>query len=474
MHRREYLASVAAAAGPMLLGARTRTAPERDEDLRIFASPAKARESPPEKLAYIVALYAGTEIRKPAYLATIDVDPGSATYSQVVHRLKMPNVGDELHHFGWNACASCHDPRARRFLIISGLASGRIHVVDTVDPRRPRMHKVIEPKDVVGKAKLTGPHTVHCLADGRIMISMLGDENGDAPGGFLLLDDQFEVAGSWAASHEGMRYNYDFWYQPRYNVMVSSEWASLNTVRPGFKLEDVGAARYGRRLHFWDWKERRIAKSIDLGEKGQIPLEVRFRHDPDSAHGFVGAALSSVMWHWFKDGDDWKTEPVIEVPAREVKGWDFPVPALITDLVLSMDDRWLYFSNWLHGDVRQYDVSDPSKPRLTGQLWLGGVLGRSPDVRGSRLTGGPQMLQLSLDGKRLYVTNSLFSSWDNQFYPQIAKQGSYLLRVDCDTGRGGLTLNERFFVDFGKEPDGPARAHEIRFPNGDSTSDIWI
>jgi len=127
-------------------------------------------------------------------------------------------------------------------LIIPGLASGRIHVVDTVDPRRPRMRKVIESKDVVGKAKLTGPHTVHCLADGRIMISMLGDENGDAPGGFLLLDDQFEVAGSWAASHEGMRYNYDFWYQPRYNVMVSSEWASLNTVRPGFKLEDVGAA----------------------------------------------------------------------------------------------------------------------------------------------------------------------------------------------------------------------------------------
>ena len=70
MHRREYLASVAAAAGPMLLGARTRTAPERDEDLRIFASPAKARESLPEKLAYIVALYAGTEIRKPDYLAT--------------------------------------------------------------------------------------------------------------------------------------------------------------------------------------------------------------------------------------------------------------------------------------------------------------------------------------------------------------------------------------------------------------------
>ena len=84
------------------------------------------------------------------------------------------------------------------------------------------------------------------------------------------------------------------------------------------------------------------------------------------------------------------------------------------------------------------------------------------------------MLQLSLDGKRLYVTNSLFSSWDNQFYPKMAKEGSTMLAVDCDTERGGMKLNERLYVDFGKEPGGPARAHEMRFPGGDSTSDIWV
>jgi methanethiol oxidase len=42
------------------------------------------------------------------------------------------------------------------------------------------------------------------------------------------------------------------------------------------------------------------------------------------------------------------------------------VPGLITDLLVSMDDRFLYFSNWLHGDLRQYDVSDPANPKLTG------------------------------------------------------------------------------------------------------------
>ena len=84
------------------------------------------------------------------------------------------------------------------------------------------------------------------------------------------------------------------------------------------------------------------------------------------------------------------------------------------------------------------------------------------------------MLQLSLDGKRLYVTSSLYSPWDNQFYPDMKTNGSYLMQLDCDTENGGMTVNENFFVDFGKEPDGPARAHEMRFPGGDSTSDIWV
>ena len=150
------------------------------------------------------------------------------------------------------------------------------------------------------------------------------------------------------------------------------------------------------------------------------------------------------------------------------------MPGLITDLVLSLDDRWLYFSNWLHGDIRQYDISDPARPQLVGRVWLGGVIGKESVLKNRELTGGPQMLQLSLDGKRLYVTNSLYSKWDDQFYPEMATTGSTMLQIDCDTDSGGLHVNEGFFVDFGKERGGPARAHEIRFPGGDCTSDIWV
>ncbi|MEX0700761.1 MAG: selenium-binding family protein [Planctomycetales bacterium] len=484
MQRREFLTVAAGAAfsSPFWSASRAFGHEGKDHkhaDTRIFASPAEAMKSPRETLAYVVAVYNGTGVKRPDYLATIDLDPASKTYSQVIHRLPMPNVGDELHHYGWNACGSCHGLASRRQLVIPGLYSSRIHIVDTENPREPKLVKVIEPAEVIGKTKLTAPHTVHCLADGRIMISMLGNEQGEGPGGFLLLDDKFEIAGRWEADLAGMNYNYDFWYQPRHDVMVSSEWAAPKTTRPGFKLEDVQAGKYGHHLHFWDWTDRKIAKSVDLGETGMIPLEVRFHHDPDSTHGFVGAALSSTMWHWHKPNGDWQVEKVIEVEPVETEGWPFPVPGLITDLVLSMDDRWLYFSNWLHGDIRQYDVSDPSKPKLAGRVWLGGVIGKPSDFRRVRdrqekLTGGPQMLQLSLDGKRLYVTNSLVSSWDDQFYPAIGKEGSYLLQVDCDTDKGGLAVNEKFHVDFGKEPHGPARAHEIRFPHGDSTSDIWI
>ena len=480
MRRRHFLHSVASAAmvGPSVVRGRTGLGHEHPHPLtddRTFATPLSASRSAPETLAYVVATYSGTEVKQPDYLACVDLDPVSPTYSTVVRRLAMPNPGDELHHFGWNACASCHGTKARRYLIVPGLVSGRIHILDTVDPSRPTLHKVIEPEEVIAKAKLTGPHTVHCLSDGNIVISMLGDAKGEAPGGFLLLDETFNVAGRWESSLEGMNYNYDFWYQPRQNVMVSSEWAALNTVKPGFKLDDVKAGKYGHHLHFWDWDKKRIGQSIDLGADGLIPLEVRFHHDPDSTHGFVGAALSSSVWHYHKAGERWEAAKVIQVEPQVVKGWDFPLPGLITDVVLSLDDRWLYFSDWLHGDVRQYDVSDPANPRLTGQIWLGGLLGKPvPKVRGGELTGGPQMLQLSLDGKRLYVTNSLFSSWDNQFYPGIGQKGSSLLQVDCDTSKGGLALNDRFHVNFGLEPGGPSRAHEIRFPGGDCTSDIWV
>ena len=59
-----------------------------------------------------------------------------------------------------------------------------------------------------------------------------------------------------------------------------------------------------------------------------------------------------------------------------------------------MDDRFLYFCNWLHGDIRQYNITDPHNPILTGQVWMGGLLGKAPKVNGVDIRRGPQMIQM--------------------------------------------------------------------------------
>jgi selenium-binding protein 1 len=134
----------------------------------------------------------------------LDLDPASPSYGQIVSRLEMPNVGDELHHFGWNACSSAlcpwmpHPHLERRYLVVPGLRSSRVYVVDTGDdPRAPRIVRTIEPEEIARRTGYSRVHTVHCGPDG-IYVNALGDPDGDGPGGIFLLDhDSFQVKGVW-------------------------------------------------------------------------------------------------------------------------------------------------------------------------------------------------------------------------------------------------------------------------------------
>jgi methanethiol oxidase len=430
-----------------------------------YGSPQEALKGPPEEFLYLACLHEGTGVQAPDFLAVVDAEKG-----RIIHEAPMPNVGDELHHYGWNRCSSaCHGPD-RSHLIVPGFRSSRIHIVNVADdPRRPRIEKVIEADELVEKTGYSRPHTVHCMPGDNVVLSMLGDAEGNGAGGFAVLDAKtFEIKGRWENGGEQPPFNYDFWYQPRKNTLVSSEFGEPNAFEPGFDLDDVMNGRYGQRLHFWDLAERTLVQTIDFGERGLVPLEIRWLHDPESEQGFVAAALSSVVWRFYRDNGSWAADPVIATEPVELEGWPMPVPSLMTDIVLSMDDRALYVSNWLHGDLHRYDVSDPANPELTGRLWLGGLLGKPSDA-GRELNGGPQMMQLSLDGRRLYVTNSLYSTWDNQFYPGLR---SWLLKVDIGED-GTMEVDRDFFVDFHDRPGGPARAHEVRLQGGDCTTEIF-
>lgn len=456
------------------------------------------KNGPREKILYVPCTRRGTSSSHlPDYLATVDCDPNSNEYSKVIHRTPVTHVKDELHHSGWNACSSCHDDPncSRKYLVLPSIVGSTIYAFDTeTNPRKPKLSKVVESAAMAEKYSASTPHTAHCLANGEIMISYMGTPDDEGQGGFILLDNKtFDLKGSWEAEGHKAKFGYDFWYQPYFDTMVSTEWGHPRCFKKGFDPADVANGGYGRHLNVYSWTNRTLEQRIDLGDDGLIPLEVRFLHDPLRSEGFVSCALSSTVFRFFREKNGkWAAEKVISVPPKTVEGWALPnMPGLITDILLSLDDRFAYFSNWLHGDIRQYDISDTRNPKLVGQLFLGGCilndsgvkvtqdeeLDHQPSptvVKSTRIQGGPQMIQLSLDGKRLYVTNSLFSAWDQQFYPEMIKKGGQMLQIDVDTEKGGLTLNKNFLVDFGKEPDGPVSAHEIRYPGGDCTSDIWL
>src|SRR5699024_7167002 len=284
-------------------------------------------------------------IEKPDYLATIDVDESSPTYGRVIHRLET-GLGDELHHMGWNAFSSCHgmaNAAERKYLIVPGVRTTNFNIIDcSTDPRRPSLAKVIDGDEVKEKTNLSAPHTIHCLHE-DIIVSMLGDADGNGPGGFLHLDQDFNVLGRWENDLGAMQYNYDFWYQPRHNMMISTEWASPKTFMPGFDLEDVARGKYGQHIPFWDFENRSFSQSIDLGEEGLIPFEGRFNHNLDSSDGLVGVALASNVFHYWKDGEQIKIEKVIDVLSVDVDTFPVSLPVLITDILISLDDRYLYF-----------------------------------------------------------------------------------------------------------------------------------
>ena len=123
-------------------------------DPTFYPSPTMAMQSPPETFAYVALINPLNEGHADA-IGVVDVDPGSNGYGRLVGQTDMPHAGDELHHFGWNACSSCLCPYAphphmeRRYLVVPGINSSRIHILDTKpDPRQPRIVKVIEPETV--------------------------------------------------------------------------------------------------------------------------------------------------------------------------------------------------------------------------------------------------------------------------------------------------------------------------------------
>ncbi|MCP9488555.1 MAG: selenium-binding family protein [Solirubrobacteraceae bacterium MAG38_C4-C5] len=458
---------------------------EHEATTTLYRTPREAMEAPPEKLAYVALL-------EPDAIVVIDVDPRSSSYGDEVGRWEPPaqDPPDEFHHYGWNICSSAlgddheHDgAMERRYLVVPGIRTSRIYVLDVgVDPRQPRLVKIIEPAEVMGEGHYSRPHTVHC-GPGGLFVSALGSgsvDGEDGPAGIFTMDhDDFKVTGQWELDRGSQQYAYDFWWHVDEGVMITSEWAPPRLIENGIVPEALLNREYGHKLHFFDLKERRHITEIDLGDEHQMALEVRPAHDPTKTYGFLGVVidvtdLSASVWTWYKEGDQWKAKKTIHIPAVPVDADTLPpllkgfgaVPPVVTDIDLSLDDRFLYVACYGLGELHQYDVSDPFAPRLVDKIELGGILHHADHASGRPWAGAPQMVEVSRDGRRVYGTNSLYSAWDLQFYPEGVPGAMF--KADVDVENGGFALDPEFHVEFPGH-----RAHQIRLEGGDCSTDSF-
>jgi len=462
-------------------------------DPTFYRSPADAIAAPPERLAYVAAFDPAGQAKDA--MTVIDCDQSSPDYGKVVGWSELPTAGNELHHFGWNACSSalCHQghgghgaPLERRYLLVPGIRSSRTYVLDTQpDPRSPRVVREIQAGELARKAGYSRPHTIHCGPGGIFMSALGGADGNDGPGGIALLDhDTFDVVGAWELDRGDQFFGYDGWWHLNYDTVITSEWATPSMVESGLDPEDLLGRRFGHHLNFWSMSERKLTQRVDLGDAHQMVFEVRPAHDPAKAWGFVGVVisvedLSGSVWLWHQDGERWGVRKVITIPAEPTAPEDLPpalqpfgaVPPLVSDIDLSVDDRWLYVSCYGTGELKQYDVSDIFHPRETGSVKLGGIVRRQPHPAAPdlRLGGGPQMVELSRDGQRVYVTNSLYGTWDPIFYPDGV--GAWMAKLDANADRGGITPDPRFFPN-GSDFRG-LRVHQTRLAGGDASSDSY-
>lgn len=454
-------------------------------DQTFYPSPRMAMGAPREKLAYVVAFNPNVSNGRRDALCVVDVDPDSPSHSRVVGHVDMPNVGDELHHFNWNACSAALCPYAahphieRRYLMVPGLRSSRIHVIDIKpDPQRPQIVKVIEANEIADRTGYSRPHTIHCGPD-AIYVSALGTPAGEGPGGLFVIDhESFDVLGRWEVERGPQYLAYDFWWHLGHDVLLTSEWGTPNMIENGLNPDLLMANEYGRAIHVWDLRRRRHLQSLEMGEGEQMPLELRPAHDPTRTYGFVGVVvstkdLSGSIWLWHRDKDAWAVRKIITVPAEAAEPDKLPpalkpfkaVPPLITDINLSLDDKYLYVSCWGTGELRQYDVSDPFNARFVGAVRLGGIVSHAAHPKTGPLNGGAQMVELSRDGRRIYLTNSLYSTWDSQFYPEGIR--GWMTRINVGPA-GAMSVDPDFFVPFEGE-----RPHQVRLEGGDASSDSY-
>jgi len=400
------------------------------------------RDGDQERFLYVATI--AQSATDPDFVAVIGADPRKKDFGRIVNRIDMPNVGDELHHFGYSA--------DQKRLIVPGLFSNRIHVFDVKGGGRRLTLRAVNDRLATESGYII-PHSVIASSRGRALITMIGAATGTTqPGGIVAIDDEtgaFEGYFGPGSARDpdtlGPRYMYDFDSLADANRGISTTFGP-----PALCGGAIDPGCLGGEVAVWDLQTRQVIQTADLGANSGA-LEVRFIDEPGTRRAFINTPGTSAVW--LADDDD--GDGVYEF--QQVLG---PADGLLipADMLLSYDHRFMYITNWFGNTVQQFDTTDPFHPVLTNTV-------RVPH---------PNMLRLSPDNRRLYVSNSLLTTWDNDPNfgpPRNADYGIWLFTVDATSGAlTSVTSGGDAWVSFAnvqrKTTTGPAGPHMMLFDPG--------
>ena len=363
-------------------------------------------------------------------LVTIDVNPASKRYGQVVHKVSVAGKPrGEAHHMGFTD--------DRRFLWAGGLDDSRIHVFDVgSNPAKPRLVKTIA--NFSDKSGFVGPHTFYAMP-GRMLVAGLSNSktNGGVTG-MVLYNNRGEVISTHAmptvevGGVKGDGYGYDIAINPGRNAMLTSSFTGRdNYMRPLGEVVKDGEAmkRFGNTMVLWDLKAMKPQQIFNVPG---APLEIRWSLKDGDNWAITATALTSKLWLVKPGvGGQWQAKEVgtIGDPAK------IPLPV---DISISADGKGLWVNTFMDGMTRYFDLSNPEAPKETYAKQTGKQV---------------NMISQSWDGKRVYVTSSLLDKWDKGG----ADNEQFLRAFQWD----GKELKLVFEVDFAKQ--GLGRAHHMKF-----------
>jgi selenium-binding protein 1 len=377
-------------------------------DAETCLSPFVKRLDRPEKYLYVFCVDA--DAKDNDFLAVLDVDPDSAKYGTILYQLDLGSSGNETHHFGFT------DDRTHVWGC--SLFSSKVFIINVADnPAKPKLVKVLD--EVSKETGFTGPHSPYALP-GRMLLSFLGGKNGGLSAGLAEYTNDGKFVRKFDFPDDAP-YGYDVAIKPDLNRMITSSFTTPDNYKK--PLAEMDLKKFGKELLVWDFRERKILAKLTTGT---APLECRWALKEGANHGFTNCALEDSIWLWEGDADGKYT-------ARK---W-CDTGKLPADLRQSPDDHFLYVSCFMSNEIQQWDVSDLKKPKLASTV--------VPGVQ-------PNMMHLTGDGKRMYITNSLLSTLDHS--------GNFWVRL-AHVGPDGLKMDPFFNVDLTKLSTGPARGHDM-------------